>query len=267
LAGHLHLVHRGVIDPPVDTAAGAPAERVSWRHDAAVLIVAATVYFAVRELVEGTPAQAARNARRIIRFEQALGLDIEQRAERFAAGHELVRALGNFSYVWLHWPLLVVALVVLRNGDRQAFLRVRDAMCWSGAVGLVLFATFPVAPPRFMPGFEGTVSDAARRHHLPYPIEWSNRFASFPSFHVGWTLIACVAVASLAGAWWLRGVLMVPAVLVALAVVTTGNHYVVDAVAGVAIVVAAYMWSPLRARHRRRGRAGARSFDRHVTSV
>ena len=112
----------------------------------------------------------------------------------------------------------------------------------SGLVGLLLFWVFPAAPPRFMPGYEGTVSDAARRHYLDYPLSWTNQYASFPSFHIGWTLLACLALAATFESGRKQAVALIPALLVALAVVTTANHYVLDTVAGATIAVAAYAW-------------------------
>jgi membrane-associated phospholipid phosphatase len=216
------------------------------RHVAArevgIVVFAASVYFGVRLLVEGSTHEAIRNAERVLRFERWLGIDIERSAQSFVLDNPLWRALGNISYVWFHWPLVIAVLIVLFGRDREVYLRLRRALCASGFVGLVLFWLLPTAPPRFMPGFEGTVSDAARTHYLHYPLSWANRYAAFPSFHVGWTLIACLALAATMAGRGSRLAAMVPAVLVALAVVTTGNHYVTDAVAGTVIALVAYWW-------------------------
>lgn len=205
------------------------------------VLSAALVYFGVRLIVEGDTPTAVANADRILRLERWLGIDVEHSAQDVVLDHSGLRLLGNLSYVWLHWPLLIVVLVVVFHRDRTTYVRLRRALVASGAVGLVLFWLVPTAPPRFMPGFEGTVSDAARRHYLSYPLSWANRYASFPSFHVGWTLIACLALAATLPSVRARAVAIVPAVLVGLAVVTTGNHYVVDLVVGVAIATAAYV--------------------------
>jgi membrane-associated phospholipid phosphatase len=191
--------------------------------------------------VEGSTERSVANAERLLALEARLGLDIEARIQSLALDNDLVREIGNLSYVWLHWPLLLTALVVLVVRDERRYRQLRDALFVSGAVGLVLFTVLPMAPPRFMPGFVGTVSDDARRHHLDYPIEWANRYAAFPSFHVGWTLIACLAVAAtLAHRHW-RVAALVPAALVGISVVTTGNHYLLDAIAGGVIALTAYL--------------------------
>ena len=175
-----------------------------------------------------------------------------------------LRVIGNLSYVWFHWPLLIAVLVALHLRDRERFLRLRTAMFWSGAVGLVLFALVPTAPPRFMPGFIGTVSDDARRHYLTYPLSWTNQFAALPSFHVGWTLIACLALAGMLGHVAGKAAALIPAVLVAASVVTTGNHYVIDSVLGAGIALGAFVLaSPA---HRRTGRHVQPARRRHQTA-
>ena len=219
-------------------------------REAIVLTVGAVVYFGGRVLVEGGADASTRNAQRLIDLEQRLGLDIELSVQRWALDHDSVRIAGNLSYVWLHWPLLLTVLWLLFNLDRTRYRQLRNAMFASGVCGLGLFAFFPMAPPRFMPGFVGTVSDDARRHYLSYPLSWTNRFAAFPSFHVGWTLIACLALASTlhgsstrtSSAVSLSNIaVLVPAALVAFAVISTANHYVIDATVGALIASTAYL--------------------------
>jgi hypothetical protein len=205
-----------------------------------VLLAGAAAYFGGREAVEGSTHQALRNARRIIGVEEAMGIHVERPVQQFVLRHELLRVVGNLSYTWLYWLLLVFALVALYRCDHAGYRRLRNAMFCSGGVGLVLFTVFPVAPPRFMPGFVGTVSDSSRRLLIPYPMEWANRFAAFPSFHAGWALIACMALASAAGRGWRRAAATAPGVLVIASVVTTANHYLLDVLAGTAIALGSY---------------------------
>jgi hypothetical protein len=215
-------------------------DRDTAAREIGIVVFAALVYFGVRVIVEGGTEHSMANARRVLAVERWLGIDLEHSAQRFVLGHDVARVAGNLSYVWLHWPLLIVVMVVLFRRDRVVYVRLRRALIASGVFGLLLFWLVPTAPPRFMPGFDGTVSDAARRHYLGYPLSWANRYASMPSFHVGWTAIACLALATTLTTRRWRVVAMIPAALVALAVVTTGNHYVLDAVVGLAAALSAY---------------------------
>lgn len=233
--GTFHTLER-----PAGPATGRHGADGRFAREAGVLAAGAAVYFGVRVVVEGSRSEAVGNAERLLDLERTLGIDIEHDVQQLALDHDLVRVVGNLSYVWLHWPLLITVLAVLFLRHPAGYRRLRNAMFLSGAVGLILFTIIPMAPPRFMPGFIGTVSDSARRHYLTYPLSWTNEHAAFPSFHVGWTLIACLAVAGLAHTPARKAVLMAPAVLVAISVVSTGNHYVLDSVAGVAIALGAH---------------------------
>ncbi len=240
----MRSAHTGVIcidqtAREVGEAKPSPAPRRAFR-EAMIALVAAAVYFGGRVLIEGSPERSTRNARRILDLEQAVGIDVEIGAQNLVLDNDVLRTLGNLSYVWLHWPLLITVLIVLFHRSRIRYVQLRNSLIASGLVGLFLFWVYPAAPPRFMPGYEGTVSDAARRHYLDYPLSWTNQFASFPSFHIGWTLLACLALAATFDSFWRQMITMIPAVLVGLAVVTTANHYVVDTLVGAGIAFWAY---------------------------
>ncbi len=221
-----------------------------------MLCAAAAVYFGVRVVVEGSTESATHNAERLLTLERALSLDVESKIQRAVIDIEVLRTLGNFSYVWLHWPLLIAVLFVVLHRDPGRYHQLRGALFLSGAVGLVLFTIYPMAPPRFMPGFIGTVSDEARRHFVSYPLSWTNRYAAFPSFHAGWTLIACLALAATMRTRAGRTLALVPAALVTMAVITTGNHYVIDTATGIVVAVGAY---GVAGRRRRIGAAATRA--------
>lgn len=229
----------------------APIARRSPTHELATLGLGAIIYFGGRALVEGSEVAAFRNANRLLDLEEALGIDVEVSIQRFALDHSAVRHVSGLSYVWLHWPLLLTVLLVLFVRDQKHYLQLRNAMFASGAVGLVFFATLPMAPPRFLDGFVGTVSDDARRHYIGYPLSWANQYAALPSFHVGWTLIACLALAASFRSHTAGALAIVPAVLVGISVITTGNHYMLDSIVGGVVAFGAYAWMGHRANQRR----------------
>jgi hypothetical protein len=88
------------------------------------------------------------------------------------------------------------------------------ALFISGALGLVVLAAFPVAPPRFLAGFTDTVR-LARQDHLAHPSAITNQHAAMPSFHVGWTVLAGAWLVPLVTRPVLRVVPLVPGVLIA----------------------------------------------------
>src|SRR3990170_1329119 len=64
------------------------------------------------------------------------------------------------------------------------------------AIGLVMFATLPVAPPRMFPefGFIDTVHVHSGLYRSIQQSDFVNEFAAVPSFHFGWILLVGMAV-------------------------------------------------------------------------
>ena len=68
------------------------------------------MYFGGRLLIEGEAVESSRNARRILDVEAALGLDIEHSTQDLVLKSDVLRTVGNLSYVWLHWPCCSIAV-------------------------------------------------------------------------------------------------------------------------------------------------------------
>ena len=142
--------------------------------DAIVIVVAVLFYFAVRGLVHGREVAAIGNARSLIRFEGALGIFWEPSIQRWALDHGPIGTVANWVYIWGHWPVITATLIWLVVRHHDAFITYRNALLLSGAIGLVIFSLFPMAPPRFMVdwGFVDTVtlhSNAYRVLQPPIP--------------------------------------------------------------------------------------------------
>lgn len=193
-----------------------------------------TAYFGVRGMTKGAVDQAHRNAEDILAFEGALGIDWEAAAQRVVLDHPSWVSIWNSIYVYWYWPPLIAALVWLWRSDRRGYVVLRDALVISGAIGLVIFALYPVAPPRFLDGFTDTIAQSRRGMFISQPPGFVNKYAAVPSFHVGWLALAGVVVASRAPTAWC-GLAYVPAIAMSGAVVFTGNHYIVDGIAGVTV--------------------------------
>ncbi len=200
-----------------------------------VLLAGALVaYFGVRGVTKGAVDQAHANAYDILAFEESMGIDWEHSAQQFMLDHPTWITIWNSIYVYWYWPPLIGALVFLWIHDRRHFTILRDALIISGAIGLVIFAIYPVAPPRFIDGFTDTIAQSRRGMFISQPPGFVNKYAAIPSFHVGWLALAGMVVAARTPVRW-QWLPYVPAIAMAGAVVFTGNHYIVDAVIGVAV--------------------------------
>jgi membrane-associated phospholipid phosphatase len=200
------------------------------------------VYFRVRGLTEGSVDAALDHARDVVAFEARLGIDIESSLQSWVAPSESLRTLANWIYIWGHWPVIILTMIWLAWHHRPQFYRLRDAMMVSGAVGMVVFATYPLAPPRLADlGLVDTVTHDSNAYRVLQPPAFTNQYAAMPSLHSGWDLLVGMAIVSAATTLWLRVIGFAMPVLMAFAVVATANHYLVDVIAGVALVLVGHV--------------------------
>jgi hypothetical protein len=206
-----------------------------------VLLVApaALFYFLVRGVVDAREADAVRHAEAIIQFEQALGINQEQRLQERILSSGWLIDLVNWIYIWGHWPVIVLVVSWLILFRHERFAVYRNAFLISGAVGMVIFALFPVAPPRLMDGigFIDTVTDRSNAYRLLQPPSLTNPFAAMPSLHFGWNLLIGIALVREAHSRAARlfGVLMPLAMFSS--IILTANHYFLDGLVGGLLVL------------------------------
>ena len=62
----------------------------------------------------------------------------------------------------------------------------------------------------------------------------ANQFGAMPSLHIGWAVWCTLALWQLSSRTWVRGLAVLYPCLTAFAVLATGNHYLLDIVAGLA---------------------------------
>jgi hypothetical protein len=246
-ASSAHVSERGLMlnsVPARPTRLGA----FSWRRtpaalgflrEAIVIVAAVLLYFAVRGLVETRVLVAHENARAIVDLERWLGIFVEPDLQQLIVPHDWLVALANWVYIYGHWPVVALTLVWLNLRHGAAYPRFRNALLVSGALGLIVFATFPVAPPRFLPdlGFWDSVTARSESYRVLQPPSLVNKYAAMPSLHFGWNLLMGIAWAQYATtrAGKIFGWLMPVAML--LAIVVTANHYLLDGVAGGALAL------------------------------
>ncbi len=205
-----------------------------------VVLVALAVlaYFGVRGLTQSSAAVAEANARDVVAFERGLGIDVEASLQEAIVHHDAIVTLANWVYIYGHWPVVVATLVWLYMRVPGEFRLLRNAMFISGAIGLVIFALYPVAPPRFgVLDVVDTVTDRSSSYRTLQPPGLINRYAAMPSLHFGWNLLVGIALWRSTRNAAVRTFAVVMPVLMAWAVVLTANHYIVDAIAGAAVAL------------------------------
>jgi uncharacterized membrane protein len=206
-----------------------------WPTQVGLVAAGFALYLGVRAVTQGERTAALGHAHDLLGLERSLGLDWERAWQAVTLRHEPLRVLFDTVYASVYWPMIVGALVLLWRRDRRRYVILRDAMAISGVVGLIVFALYPVAPPRMLDGYVDTVSANARQHFIAHPSSFVNPYAALPSFHAGWVALSALVLAASARRWTVRIATLVPAALMAITVVATANHYVIDVFAGVGL--------------------------------
>jgi hypothetical protein len=202
----------------------------------ALLVASVAAYFLVRGATEGALVQAQYNAAKVLDFERFFGLDIEPALQDALTKAPMVTTVMNWIYIWGHWPVIAVTLVWLAMRHPEVFRRTRNAMIASGALGLIVFVNFPVAPPRLTEiGMVDTVTAGSEAYRVLQPAMFTNQYAALPSLHVGWDLLIGLAIFIAARRAWVRAIGVAMPIAMTIAVVLTANHYIVDAIAGAAL--------------------------------
>jgi hypothetical protein len=235
--------------PPVTGRSAHLVRLVRWPglRELVLVTLLYVAYSASRLVADDAVAPALGRAHELLAVERGLGLAWEQPLNRLFVDVDLLGLAASFQYATAHYVVTAVALVWLHRRGPAAYLPARRALLVATVAGLVLYLMVPMAPPRLTPEYV----DVLRLHaeagwwgaeaSAPKGLGGlTNQLAAFPSLHAGWALWVALAVRRTSGSPVLRGLAWAHALVTAVVVVGTGNHWVLDVVAGWAVVVLGY---------------------------
>lgn len=204
-------------------------------QEIALVVGAFLVYFYIRGVVVGREGEAMERGRELIQFERAVGFYWELEMQSWVLGHYWAIKAVNWVYFYGHMPLVILCAFWLYIWHRRAYRLSRNAFLASGAIGVVMYALWPVAPPRLIPdaGFIDTMAIYDRVGYNAQETEaFVNPYAALPSLHFGWSLLLGLVVFQVTQFRPLKVLAVVWPVAMFFAVVMTGNHFIIDAIAG-----------------------------------
>jgi hypothetical protein len=235
-----------------------PSRRWLWVRDLAKESAVLSILYATWQFVgirsRGDASNAVSHGFAIVRFEDALRLPTEAQLQHLALHSHLIIKAANVYYIAGHVPVIGILLVWLYVRHRPDFARWRTVLAVGSIVGECLQA-YPVAPPRL------TLSSIVDTMRLYGPRVYSNdgagfapQLAAMPSLHCVWAITVGAAVFCVAKSRW-RWIGPAHAVVTVLVVVVTGNHYWLDALAAIPLVLLGLAVADTSAYVRRRRRA------------
>jgi len=216
--------------------------RFSLRRELALGLGVYALYLGVSRLVmrRAGRVRARANAERIVALEERLGVDVEPAVQRALLRFpRLVHGL-NVGYGLFNVTLTVGWLVLLYRRRDDRYHRFRRTCLLAHVGAQPVFLLLPTAPPRVLDGFVDTLSEVSGLDiEHPFLLRFYNPVAAMPSLHVAFAVVTGAEIADRTESRTLKAGARAYAPLVATVVAGTGNHYVLDAVAGAALGAAA----------------------------
>lgn len=200
-----------------------------------LVLVAYSVYMLTSDLVfSDTAATAIVNMDKVVSLEATLGFFWEPGWQQWVLHRpDALVIFFNWVYIVTYWPVILAFGMVLFMVDRSAYYHYRSVMLISLVFALVVFALFPLASPfNLTTHLVNTIQEMGPSYYGSSEMAvFYNTNAAMPSLHFCWTVIlGVVLVRSLRGGLKLLG--FVYPVLTFFAITVTGNHFVLDAIAG-----------------------------------
>ncbi|MFE3636297.1 phosphatase PAP2 family protein [Streptomyces sp. NPDC059168] len=228
--------------------------RLRWWTELPLILLVYGCYSAGRLLARGDVSSAVDHGLAILRLEKALNLNAEHPLNRLFTREPWLGIPADFWYASLHYVVTPAILVWLFRARTEHYRAARTWLMASTFIGLIGFTLLPTCPPRLLSPGHGFVDTMA--HYSAYG--WwggeasaprgmgglTNQYAAMPSLHVGWALWCGVMLWRYGGTRLTRFLAVAYPVLTALVVMGTANHYLLDAVAGVAVMGLCLLLTP-----------------------
>ncbi|HUB36646.1 MAG TPA: phosphatase PAP2 family protein [Solirubrobacteraceae bacterium] len=241
-------------------AHAAPVARTRWWVEALTIVWLCWVYDAITNLAPLRLHAALAHGEGVLALERSLGISPELSLDRWlGAHHTLALAISDY-YDNAHFIVTLGLLGYIWWRRADIYRPLRNTLVAVNVIAFAVFLLYPVAPPRMLTG-DGFSDIVASTHafgswHTGALASAANQLAAMPSLHMAWAGWCGLVLWRLSSRAWVRTLAIVYPCMTALAVLATGNHYVLDVLAGLAtLALAAWLCGPVAARLEGRLRA------------
>jgi len=212
------------------------------------MAVLAIIYNTVRAGGGSNQALAMAHARDIARIEGVVFRHLELNLDHWIVNVPVLAVAACYFYALMHYVMTPTILVLSRRRGGWKYWRGYWALVVGSAIALVIYANWPLAPPRLMPelgtidvmqhfanaGWWGNAASAPRGLG-----DATNQFAAMPSLHFGWSLWCGIQMWGFGGRRWRVAAVAYPA-LQAIVVLATANHFLLDVLGGATCILLGY---------------------------
>ena len=210
----------------------------------ALYISAYIAYLVTRGLVhDDTRAVGLVNGERVVSLQRDLGFLWEPDWQSWALENaQALVVTMNWIYIITYWPVIFVAALVLFLKSRSDYNFYRSVVFVNLVGALFTFMMFPVASPFAISSVElvDSIQELGPRFYGSEGMAaYYNISAAMPSLHFSWTVILGVLFwRSFPGVFRILG--LVYPVLTFFSITLTGNHFILDVLAGGTMVVLSF---------------------------
>lgn len=212
-----------------------PLNRPLLFTDILLIAICYSLYTLTRNAIPaGSPRAAFGHAHDILAIERPLYLNFEQTVNHALNSVTWLIVSMNYYYAVLHFVVTIGVLVWVYAARPRNYRTARTVLLSTTVLALIGFYFYPLAPPRFLPGYIDTVVV----HHTwgswssKGMQEVSNQYAAMPSLHIGWSTWCALTMFGLIRSRWGRWLPFLYPIFTLAVIIGTGNHYVIDAVGG-----------------------------------
>jgi hypothetical protein len=212
------------------------------------LAVLAVIYNTVRAGGGDDEARAMAHARDVVAIEGAIFRHLELNLDHWIVTVPVLAVAACYFYALMHYLMTPAVLVLSRQRGGWQYWRGYWALVVGSGIALVVYANWPLAPPRLMPEL-GTIDVMQHFAHAGW---WgdaasaprglgdaTNQFAAMPSLHFGWSLWSGIQMWGFGGRRWRTAAVAYPT-LQAIVVLATANHFLLDVLGGATCILLGY---------------------------
>jgi membrane-associated phospholipid phosphatase len=199
------------------------------------------VYQIARGAADRSVADAFQNGEWVLRTESQIGALFEPAVQRVVDTSSIMVTLTSYTYWLSQFAVVGITLLWVYFRHHERFAGFRNWLIVANLIGLLGYVFMPTAPPRMFPewGFVDTLAQYSSVNHSSGLIAFTaNPYAAMPSLHAMDALIVGIVMFGLVRSRVAKALWLAWPIWVSFAVISTGNHYWLDVVAGFLIAIA-----------------------------
>ncbi len=219
-------------------ALGQLRARSRWWVEALVIAWLCWLYDAVTNLAPLRLHVALAHAGEVLNLERSLHLDPELAFDRWLAAHHTLGLVVSDYYDNAHFVVTLGLLGWLWWRRADIYRPLRNTLVLVNVLAFIVFWRYPVAPPRMLKGFTDVVAatHAIGSWHTGALASHANELAAMPSLHIAWAVWCTLVLWQLSTRTWVRVLAVLYPCATAMAVLATGNHFLLDILGGLVVI-------------------------------